>query len=94
MANADMSYIEAMHAIQSGIAAKMTIDDADTQPKHLRVGVDSAMVNDHAIAELLIAKGVFTLDEYREQVRRSAIVEVERSEAELKALFGREARLA
>lgn len=49
-------------------------------PKQLRTGINSAMVNDHAVAELLIAKGIFTREEYVEQITKSANVELQRLE--------------
>lgn len=57
-------YYRAMHAVQTGIAAMMELNDAETQPKHLRVGVNSALLNDAALAGLLIAKGIITVREY------------------------------
>jgi hypothetical protein len=57
-------YHAAAHGMQSGVAAKMNVDPAETTPKHLRVGVNSAMVDTSAMATLLIAKGVITEQEY------------------------------
>lgn len=57
-------YLAAAHAMQSGVAAKMQIDPAETTPKHLRVGVNSAMVEHNALAKLLIDKGVISEAEY------------------------------
>lgn len=54
-------YDAALHAMQSGVAAEM---GKPCEPKHLRVGVNSALVGNAAIARLLIEKGVITLDEY------------------------------
>lgn len=59
-----LSYLDAMHGIQSAIAFE----------------INSAMVNDHAVAELLIAKGIFTREEYVEQITKSANVELQRLE--------------
>ena len=56
--------IAAQHAMQSGVAAKMQIDPAETDPKHMRVGVNSALSGLGALAKLLIDKGVLTEDEY------------------------------
>lgn len=53
------------HAIQSGI--KMYMDFGDTKmgdPKHLRVGVNLALVEQSAVARLLILKGVISEEEY------------------------------
>lgn len=63
---ADRRYQAAIHAMQTGVAAKMAIDPSETTPKHLRVGVNSAMVEHSALAGLLIAKGVITEAEYLE----------------------------
>ena len=57
-------YEAATHGMQSGVAFKMTCDPAETNPKHLRVGINSAMVEHAALAKLLVDKGVITWDEY------------------------------
>lgn len=57
-------YLAAAHGMQSGVAAKMNFDPADTEPKHLRVGVNSAMIQHSALSRLLIDKGVITEREY------------------------------
>jgi hypothetical protein len=59
-------YVEACHAMQSGVALKMQFNPKDTSPKHLRVGVNSAMIDSAALATLLIKKGIFTEEEYVE----------------------------
>lgn len=57
-------YLDAAHGMQSGVAMKMNYDQDETTPKHLRVGVNSAMVEHSALAQLLVAKGVITWEEY------------------------------
>ena len=57
-------YFAACHAVQSGVAAEHAAGSDDGSPKHLRVGVNTAHVCCAAMARLLIAKDVFTLDEY------------------------------
>lgn len=57
-------YLAAAHAMQSGVAAKMHVDPSETTPKHLRVGVNSAMSEHAALAKLLMDKGIITEDEY------------------------------
>ena len=69
-------YLDACHAMQSGVAAEMNFDPAPTEPKHLRVGVNSALVGTAALAGLLIAKGVITLEEY--EAAQAAQMEAER----------------
>lgn len=54
----------AQHAMQSGVATKMGIEPGETLPKHLRVGVNAAMVGNAALVRVLIAKGVITEEEY------------------------------
>jgi hypothetical protein len=59
-------YFELMHAMQSGVAfsEQAGIDYGSTSPKHLRVGINSAMVNDAALTTLLLKKGIITEEEY------------------------------
>ncbi|GAB3884445.1 hypothetical protein [Terrabacter terrigena] len=88
-------YLAAMHAMQSGVAMEMqdpTIKATD--PKHLRVGVNSAQVGQAALAQLLIARGIFTLDEYLEALAVEAEAEAERYRARLSAKLGIEVHLA
>ena len=73
-------YVKAAHAMQSGVAVCMERGTAETTPKHLRVGVNSAMVNDAAIARLLIGKGIITLAEYEGAVADEMEREVKRYE--------------
>lgn len=55
----------AAHAMQSGVAYEMSKgNDHATTPKHLRVGVNSAMSDHGGLVKLLIAKGLFTEEEY------------------------------
>ncbi len=62
--------------MQTGVAIMMNYTN-QTQPKHLRVGVNSAMSDQGGLAQLLIAKGVFTLDEYEKAVADAMEREVE-----------------
>jgi hypothetical protein len=58
-------YLKAIHGVQSAIAYEIGAGlSTDTTPKHLRVGVNSAMVNDKALTVLLMKKGLFTQEEY------------------------------
>jgi hypothetical protein len=71
-------YFALAHAMQSGVAMKINYDDSDTNPKHLRVGVNSTMVETGALAKLLMEKGVFTEQEYYQ-----ALVELMQNEVNL-----------
>lgn len=73
-------YLAAAHAVQSGVAAEMALNPKPTEPKHLRVGVNSALVSNVALARLLIEKGVFTLDEY--EAAQAAEMEAEQARYE------------
>lgn len=74
--------------MQSGVAMEMNYDSKSTEPKHLRVGVNSAMVESASLAELLINKGVITADEYLEAIAAGMEREAKRYETELSQRFG------
>jgi hypothetical protein len=63
-------YDAACHAMQTGVKWEMEYDllrgvePHATTPKHLRVGVNSALVSHGALVKLLVEKGVITEDEY------------------------------
>src|SRR5262249_16738309 len=61
----DARYRAAVHAMQTGVAIKMNYDPAETQPKHLRVGINSAMCDHAAVVPRLRDKGIITDAEYR-----------------------------
>ena len=81
-------YSKLMHAVQTGVAYKMNIDPTDTEPKHLRVGINSAMIQISAIVRILIDKGVFTEEEYYEKLIEIAEDEVQMYKDLLSAHFG------
>jgi hypothetical protein len=62
-----LTYEEACYAMQAGVGLREKLGRSnETTPKHLRVGVNSAMVEHSALARLLVAKGIITEPEYRE----------------------------
>jgi hypothetical protein len=81
-------YRAAMHAVQTGVAAEMTRGSTDTDPKHLRVGINAAMVSDTALVRLLIDRGVITLDEYYAALADEAEAEKARYEQRLRTDLG------
>lgn len=87
------TYEQAMHAVQTGVAMNIDLDPRESAPKHLRVGVNSALLNQAAIARLLIARGVFTEAEYIEAITAEANKEAEMYEALLSKHFGRPVKL-
>lgn len=76
------------HAMQTGVAFTMEKEPAETAPKHLRTGVNSALVDSSALACLLMKKGIITEREYYEALRDGMAAEVEAYEKRLKALHG------
>ena len=88
-------YVVAAHAMQSGVQMEMELGlpDAAVSPKHLRVGVNSALVNAAAIASLLIEKGVFTMDEYLAAMADHMETEKKRYENRLCAATGTDVTL-
>lgn len=81
-------YAAACHAMQSGVAMEMQRGARNTEPKHVRVGVNSALVDSSALAELLIAKGVITHDEYAEALAAGMEREVSTYEQRLSEQLG------
>lgn len=91
MSQADVDrYLAAAHAMQSGVAAEMGLPgrSAPTEPKHLRVGVNTAMVGHAGLAQLLINKGLITEDEYTAAIADAMEAEVARYEQRLQEHLG------
>ena len=79
-------YNRLVHAMQSGVAMDISHcgeKGAGADPKHLRVGVNVAMVESAALAKLLMDKGVFTPEEYNKALIEAHRQEVARYEARL-----------
>lgn len=83
-------YLAAMHGVQTGVAVLMERDaDGDsTTPKHLRVGVNSAMVGQAALAKLLIDLGVVTERQLWEHLVTAAEDERERYQTLVRDILG------
>lgn len=50
-------YMNAAHAMQSGVAIWMERGNKETEPKHLRVGINSAMSDQGAVDETADREG-------------------------------------
>jgi hypothetical protein len=94
MTDDEERYLSALHAMQSGVAAMMNIDSADTQPKHLRVGVNSALVSSGAIVKLLIDKGLFTEAEWMKALADEMENEVIDYMHKLSEIYGKDVKLS
>lgn len=96
-------YTALMHAVQTGIAWQISIEnggadvnaDANLQAhKHLRVGIDGSKSDQGALVKLLIAKGVFTEQEYNLAIIEGAEREKATYEEMLSAHLGKKITLA
>ena len=81
-------YLAAMHAMQSGVAMMMNYDLDPTSLKHLRVGVNSALIDSSALVQVLVDKGVITDEEYMASLADYAEHEVARYEEQINERLG------
>lgn len=81
-------YHDKAHAMQSGVAMKMNYSPDETSPKHLRVGINSAMCDHAALVRVLVDKGILTEAEYVAAITAEMGREVARYEAWLTAHIG------
>jgi hypothetical protein len=81
-------YYRAGHRVQSAVKFMLENDQQMGTPKDLRTGLDLRASDMKGLAYLLIAKGVFTEDEYIEAVIKAAVEEGDRYEAEAEKLTG------
>lgn len=86
-------YEKALHAMQSGVAMEINYDNNSIMPKHLRVGINSALVETSMLAKILISKGIITSEEYEKELADSMEIEKRRYETMLSNHFGREIKL-
>lgn len=87
IAAAQERYKAAAHAMQSGVAADPT--NPELTPKHLRVGVNSAMVEHAALVSLLLKKGIISEAEYYTALADGMEAERDKYAAELSVKLGR-----
>lgn len=82
--------LELGHRVQSAIAFLEGRRDAfgercaETEPKHLRVGVNSALIEASALARLMFRKGLFTAAEYYDTLIEAWEQEVDSYRAKIK----------
>jgi hypothetical protein len=85
-------YMQALHAMQTGVKMLMQVDPGDgdtgeTSPKHLRVGVNSSLINSSALAQVLMEKGIITELEYVTKLATFAEADVHSYEQRLSQYF-------
>lgn len=84
----DTRYLALAHAIQSGVALELADSPKGGTPKHLRTGLNLSKVEHGALVRLLIAKGVFTLEEYEAALLEGMEAEKRGYEERLSARHG------
>jgi hypothetical protein len=66
-------YNAALHAVQSGVALEIERrPNGAHSPKHLRTGVNSAMIQNGALVRLMVDKGVITWPEWFDRLALEA----------------------
>jgi hypothetical protein len=82
-----------INAVQSGVAFSVAKGEGDTSPKHLRTGVNLAMVEHAALTELLIEKGLITYEEFLTALVKKTREEEEKYEDNLSVVYGKKVTL-
>lgn len=83
-------YHAAAHAMQTGVKAVAHYEPSETSPASLRVGVNAAHVSVAALTQLLLDRGLFTLDEYTAANANHMETEVEAYSQRLTGYLGGE----
>lgn len=70
-------YEAAIHGCQTAIAFELAKGETkQIDPKHLRVGINSSLIDSAALAKLLIDRSVFTEEQYYEALAEAAEAEL------------------
>lgn len=73
-------YLAAAHKMQTGVAFEHGKGSKDQTPKHLRVGINTAMCDHAALIRLLISKGILSEEEYLKEIADEMEREAQRYE--------------
>lgn len=87
-------YLAAAHGMQTGVAYELEKDPSSGSPKHLRVGVNSAMVEFGAMFKLLIDKGIISEAEFYKELADAMERERDAYAERLSRQYGVEVTLA
>lgn len=91
---ARLRWERATHAMQTGVATEMELGmPSATEPKHLRVGVNTALCDHGGLVRLLIVKGVITEEEYLEAIADEMEKEAARYTDHIEKALGRKVTL-
>lgn len=78
----------AAHGMQTGVAWEHGRGSDDGTPKHLRVGINTALSDHAGLVRLLIKKGLITEEEYLEAIADAMEEERDRYEKRIMAEHG------
>ena len=87
-------YHAAAHAMQTGVAMEINLGSRNTEPKHLRTGINTAHADIGSMALLLITKGLITEAEYLEAIADGMEREAKSYEDRLSDRYGKNITLA
>jgi hypothetical protein len=83
-----LRYRTAIERMQAGVAFMMPHSPSETNGKHLRVGINSALVDASSVGVLLVRKGLVTEEEYWEAIAAGMEGEAARYEARVRERYG------
>jgi hypothetical protein len=93
----DSEYTKLLHAMQSGVKSLMEVEDnkdtGETSPKHLRTGVNSALITSSALVKTLVDKGLITFEEFRDNEIELLQKDVKSYENKLSQHYGVDVKL-
>ena len=81
-------YVSAAHGVQTAVAIEIDRGSNASHPKQLRTGLDLRAADHDWLVRLLIAKGVFTSEEYAEAMVEATERERDRYAKQLEASLG------
>lgn len=89
-------YEAKMHAVQTGVAFTLThnAEAAQCKPKHLRVGINGARMENAALVKTLFDAGLISEEKLQENMIFFLDQEIASYERELTQAFGRPVKLA
>jgi hypothetical protein len=94
MRDLGLTYEQALHGIQSAVAFEMEQNgigctgEAARMMKHMRTAIDATKAEIAGLVGLMISKGLITLPEYIEVMRRSLNEELARYEQYAREAYG------
>lgn len=87
-------WLASAHAVQTGVKLDQESGSQDGTPKHLRTGINMALVDHGSLVRLLVSKGVITEEEYFQAIADGMEQEVKNYEKRLSDKMGKEIHLA